>query len=129
MSISILNSQVNRNFVLLIGHKAHDVFSAARERAASDHMKASASELLMVFPIVRHFALTVIRPTGRLALETKSLCALCALLDIYVAAKRGSRSDAMGKTTSFIEAHKVVFEVPAPWNCPSWFVSGHIFPL
>lgn len=92
-----------------MGFKAHDVFSAAREKAASDHMKASASELLMVFPIVRHFALTVIRPTGQLASETKSLCALCALVDMYVAAKRGTRGDAMGKTTAFLEAHKVFF--------------------
>ena len=96
----------------LSGSEAHDVFSAAREKAANNHMKANASELLLAFPIMRHFALTVIRPTGRLASETNSLCALCALVDMYVAAKRGARGDAMVKTTAFLEAHKVPFDMP-----------------
>jgi len=42
----------------------------------------------MVFPLARHFAETVIRPTGQLTAEVKSLCALRKVLDGFLATKQ-----------------------------------------
>ena len=84
-----------------------DVFTTSREKAAVDHVKASASELLMVYPLLRHFAATVIRPTRKLAAEVASLNCLCALLDTMVAAKRGRAVEAVELTKQFLVAHKV----------------------
>lgn len=86
--------------------KVADVFSGARERAASDHMKASASELLMAFPVIRHFCLSVVQPTGALQLGLRSVKALCSLLDLMVGAKRGRLVDAVRRTQEFLIQHK-----------------------
>ena len=44
-------------------HKINEVFTAARERASSEAFKASASELMMAYPLLRKFAQDVVAPT------------------------------------------------------------------
>ena len=82
------------------------MFSESREKASTDHLKASTSELLMAFPLVRHFAVTLVQPLGKLSAECRSLLALCALVDAFLAAKHGRAADAARWTSEFLEAHK-----------------------
>ena len=90
-------------------HKATDVFTRAREKSSTDHVKTSASELLMVFPLVREFALTLVRPTGKLALEVNSMVSLCKVLDCMLAAKRGQGADALRAVQAFLVAHRSAY--------------------
>lgn len=73
--------------------KVTDVFSDAREKASAETLKCSASELLGAYPLLRHFAATVIEPTGAMVAERRSLRRLCAMLDGFVAAKRVETPD------------------------------------
>lgn len=82
------------------------MFTPGREKASTETLKAAASELLLVYPLVRHFATTVIAPTGKLVRELRSLMHLCALLDGMAAAKKGQSSDNVKITRDFLEAHK-----------------------
>ena len=60
----------------------------------------------MIYPVFRHFVTTVIKPTGKLVRESRSLMHLCALLDGMSAAKKGQSSDLVQITRDFLEAHK-----------------------
>ncbi len=57
------------------------VFSETREKNATDHIKASASEFLSCYPLFRHFVATIY---GEDAVEphVRSLLLLCDILDI-----------------------------------------------
>lgn len=66
------------------------IFSASREKASSELFKATASEVLQVFPLVRHFAKTIVSPTRKLDKEVKSLLNLCRVLDALLDAKQAS---------------------------------------
>lgn len=68
--------------------KADAVFTLSREKASTDNFKASASEVLLIFPLLREFALQVVRPTRTLEKEVASLLALCGVLDRILEAKR-----------------------------------------
>jgi len=71
------------------GKAMAEVFSPSRERASAETFKASASEVLMIYPVLLHFASTVVAASGRLREEIDCLRALCAVLDLWLAAKRG----------------------------------------
>ena len=91
-------------------HKIHDIFTPSRERSCSHSFKASASELLMLFPILRYFAFTIVAPTKKCDKEVKSLVSLCDVMDGFLAFKRGANvrgiSDHIGV---FFEAHKSAY--------------------
>lgn len=89
------------------GHaEVADVFTPGREKASTETLKAAASELLLIYPLLRHFVMTVIVPTGSLVRESRSLMLLCAILDGMSAAKKGQSSDTVQITRAFLEAHK-----------------------
>ena len=74
-----------------------EVFSDSRETAshAAGTFKASASEILSVYPAVRYFAERVIAPTGKIAHELRSFLACCKLLDVMQNAKYSKASGAL----------------------------------
>ena len=93
-------------------HKIDDIFTPSRERSCSDSFKASASELLMLFPMLRYFALIIVAPTKRCDKEVESLVSLCDVLDIFLAAKRGTKVRGVGdKLGTFLEAHKSAYNL------------------
>ena len=66
------------------------MFSAKREKElASLTFKANASDILDMYALIRMFGQTCVRPLGVLQRELASLEAMCAVLDCYVAIKRG----------------------------------------
>lgn len=67
------------------------MFSLVRERASDDHLKASASEMLQVYPLVREFARSIVEPAGTMESECASLFALCDVLDAMMAVKQARR--------------------------------------
>lgn len=69
-------------------HQITEVFSAVRERAGADTFKATASEVLLVFPLVREFIISVVRPAGGLEAECESMLHLCGVLDHLLLAKK-----------------------------------------
>lgn len=71
------------------GRGLHEVFSSSRARASGDGFKASASETLMVLPLVRHFAERVVAPTGKCGEELECLHALGGVVSALLSAKRG----------------------------------------
>ena len=87
-------------------HKVPEVFSKSRERASSDHFRAGASEILQVFPLIRDFALAIVRPTQKLELEVRSLLGVCAVLDCLLAAKHTHQDHGtLEATRAFLQAH------------------------
>ena len=73
-----------------------DFFSDARERASTDTFKCMASELLALYPLLRHFALTVLARLGSLERQIASFCAVCDVIDMLHGAKMGDPVDAGG---------------------------------
>ena len=74
------------------GKSLHQIFNAAREASSSDHFKCSASEVLMLFPIMQHFVLTVVAPTGKPSKEIESFTSCCIVLRELQAIKKGMGS-------------------------------------
>ena len=76
------------------GRAIHEVFNSTRESASKHSFKASATELLIVYPILRHFMDTVITPrcvpSGSLRAEVRSFAAACRIVDLLQAAKAGN---------------------------------------
>jgi len=72
------------------GHAAHQSFNASRERAGSESFKATASEVLTVFPVVLHFAQVIVAPSGKLGAEVKCLEALGAVIALCQVGKLGA---------------------------------------
>ena len=63
------------------GNMMKDAFS--EHRISSDgHYKAMASEILVLYPLLRHLLLNVVLPTGMLQLPIRSFLALCRTLDM-----------------------------------------------
>jgi len=90
-----------------LSSKVDNIFSDARERAATDHLKASASEILQIFPLMREFASAVVEPTGKMAEECTALRAMCAMLEGFLAGKQGRDVDMIALVGEFLDAHKV----------------------
>lgn len=93
-------------------HKIDAVFSEGRERSGGvDAFRATASETLMVFPILRHFAETLVRPTHRLDPACESLMLLCRILDEYLRLKRRAApaTDLIALISAHLEKHKSVY--------------------
>ena len=92
-------------------HKVTDLFTSSREKASADTFKASASEVLLVFPLLREFVVSVIQPKGTLQQECKSLLSLFEVVDCMLHAKRGTCSDGIGLMRKFMENHKAAYEL------------------
>ena len=89
-------------------HKVVDIFSSAREKASSDSFRASASECLMVMPILRHIVQTIL--LRRVPAESKSFLAACDIIDAGIAAKKGSLSrELVTKIQIHLQAHKAAY--------------------
>lgn len=82
------------------------MFTESRERASGDGLKAGASEILQAYPLLRHFAATVVEPTGRMAAEIRALRGVCAVLDGFLAVKFGRRIDMVPLVAEYLRAHK-----------------------
>lgn len=67
------------------------IFTDAREKSsnAAEGFKAMASEHLLVYPLMRHFACTIVEPTGRLDAVVHTFVAICNVVDAIVACKHG----------------------------------------
>lgn len=94
-------------------NKATDVFTDARERASAESFKAGASEILQIMPLVRDFVLTIVRPTGLLDRECKSLLSLFAVVDAMLEAKhssgKGGSPEPLQRMIAALEAHKAAY--------------------
>jgi len=73
------------------GKKLQDFFSEGRERASSDSFKAMASEVLVVYPLVRQFSRKVLQRLGGMTKELDSFYALCEVVDMLHGVKMGSK--------------------------------------
>ena len=82
------------------------MFTESRERASGDGLKAAASEVLHIFPLLRHFAATVVEPTGQMATEIRALRGICAVLDGFLAVKFGRKVDMVTLVAEYLSAHK-----------------------
>eukprot|EP00974_Lingulodinium_polyedra_P044871 4304751-Lingulodinium_polyedra.AAC.1 len=51
------------------GKSLHQLFNRARESTYSDHSKTSASDIVTLYPVCRHFVVSVVQPTGSLVAE------------------------------------------------------------
>lgn len=73
------------------GKNLHKFFTEVRQKASdnSETFKAMATEMLMVYPLVRHFAYTILENLGGMELQLLSFYALGYVLDLLHAAKRG----------------------------------------
>ena len=69
-------------------------FSNKREQACKKKgaLKCQASEILAVYPLLRHFARTIVVPAGQFVLQCRALFALCDFIDAYLVAKREHRN-------------------------------------
>ena len=91
-------------------HKVDAIFSEVRERSGgAETFKAGASETLMVFPLLRHFVETIVKPTGSLGDECDSMLLMCSILDGLLGLKRGSAGlvDLESSLSAHLEKHKV----------------------
>lgn len=89
-------------------HKVLDAFSSAREKASSETFRASASECLMVMPIMRHIVQTVLK--DKLPAESKSFLAVCDIVDAGVVAKKGLPTvNLTTKIQAHLQAHKACY--------------------
>jgi hypothetical protein len=70
------------------GATVKDFFTETREKASADTFKCMASELLLIYPLIRQFAVTVVRRLGGLEHEVNSLVAACDAIDLMMAIKR-----------------------------------------
>jgi len=68
--------------------KLNVVFTPARESASKDSWKASASETLTVYPLIRYFAQNIVSKLGGLDEEVESLLACFRVVDYFMLAKR-----------------------------------------
>ena len=92
-------------------HRIFDTYrSSSSERA--DKLKASSSELLGLFGILRHYVETEVREDARFATFRASFLACCKVLDVLLLCKRGylpvdEGADALDKAVAFhLDAHK-----------------------
>lgn len=94
-----------------MNHKVDAVFSEVRERSGgAEAFKAGASETLMVFPLLRHFVETIVKPTGCLDDECDSMLKMCTILDAFLGLKRGADPavvDLVSALSTHLEKHKV----------------------
>ena len=67
-------------------------FSDARERASSDTFKAMASEVLLIYPLVRHFCFMVLERLGGMMKQLQSFYAACDSVDMLRRAKECDRT-------------------------------------
>ena len=76
---------------MLPGQTLHKFFSEVRQKASekAETCKAMASEMLMVYPVVRHFAYSTLENLGGLELQLLSFYVLGYALDLLHAAKLG----------------------------------------
>ena len=70
------------------GKALASVFNKVREASSSHHFKASATEILMLYPVIRLFITTTIARSGNLTDEVRSFCCMCRVLDILQLAKK-----------------------------------------
>lgn len=94
-------------------HKIGHVFSAHRDKNSTDTFRGSGSETLMVLPLLRHFTISIIVPTGKLSLASQSLLKLCDLVDMLSSTKKGDRPDVdmLAAWQDFLVLHKRAYGV------------------
>ncbi|CAK0824718.1 unnamed protein product [Prorocentrum cordatum] len=107
--------------------EAHVVFCKARENASKEHWRSSASELLCIYPLVRHFACIVILPNfDELRDEVASLCHCFAVIDKIQRAKAGDiDASALGAAVDrHADAHEKAYGADN-WK-PKFHLATHI---
>lgn len=89
-------------------HKADAIFSSARERSSGDAFRATGSELLLVLPLLRHFATTTVEPTKALPSALRSFFKMCEVVDLLLAHKHGRRpsTDVVAAMGEHLQLHK-----------------------
>lgn len=96
-----------------MNHKVDSVFSQVRERSGgTEAFKAGASETLMVFPLLRHFVETVVKPTGCLDDQCDSMLLMCGIIDAFLGLKRGTAPPMLrleSLLSTYLEKHKAVY--------------------
>ena len=93
------------------------VFNDFRHVYADNHdkLKATASELLCVYGLMRHWVLITFQNDDRMAQEVSSFNACCQVVDVLLLTKRGHFTLAAGArqlraaTTRFIDLHKACY--------------------
>ncbi len=76
--------------------------SLAKERSSQDHWKGQASEILAIYPLVRHFAQTEVARNG-MEDPLDSLMVLCEILDLLKAASRQPTAEQMEQIANDME--------------------------
>jgi len=96
-------------------HKISDVFSASAAKHAAEGFRGSASQLLMLFPLLRYFVSQVLLPTGKLNAACQSFCQLCQMMDEFMLVKQGraARDRVLPLFQRFMLLHKRAYGVDA----------------
>jgi len=73
------------------GQGLYHIFDKFRSRASdkADRLKASASEMLGVYGLIRHWAATIVGDIDAITPQRRSFDAACGVIDIILQAKRG----------------------------------------
>ena len=71
------------------GAAVADLFSESRANASTETFKAGASEVLLVYPLFRHFVVKLLSPSVAMSGPVSSLLALCDVVDEVLRVKRG----------------------------------------
>ena len=89
-------------------HKIDDVFSQTRQKGATEGFRASAAEILMVYPLLRYFVTEVVLPTHKIDAACSSFLKMCHVVDEFLKLKTGRSSDrrVLNLFQEFLELHK-----------------------
>ena len=99
------------------GKGLYHVFDAFRSRSSdkADRLKASASELLGLYSILRHWATVAVGDRADIAPQRASFEAACTVIDIILQAKRGelttqvASSMLLASMTAFVDLHVAAY--------------------
>jgi hypothetical protein len=91
------------------GQGLYHIFDKFRSKASdkADRLKASASEMLGVYGLIRHWSATIVGHVDRISPQRQSFDAGCAVVDLILQAKRVvvSANDASGALVRLMSTH------------------------
>ena len=106
-------------------HSIADVFSATRQKGATEGFRGSAAEILMVFPLLRHFTTKVVLPTHKIDVACGSFLKMCHVVDEFLKLKvgRSSNQQVLELLKQFLDLHKACYGTD--WIKPKHHFSFH----
>ena len=91
--------------------KIVEIFSPSRDKGSAEGFRGSGSEILMVFPLLRYFAIRVLMPTEKVNAACKAFFKMCHVLDEFLKLKKGGGSNqvVLGLMREHVDLHKAAY--------------------